>query len=340
MRTVRERLAEIRNRSSVPERDELLELVDRAAEALSSEDPAIRPRDASGLPGGFVRLERGLPAILVPDLHARPGFVSAALAMELSSSGARGRSRRRAVTTLDAIAGGDLALVFLGDAFHAERGALDRWLAAYGEFRLGRVLSAPMGEEMRDGLAAVSLVLELKAAFPRAVHFLKGNHENARNEEGGGNHPFGKFAEEGRMTREWLAARYGIEALERYARMERSLPVCLAGDRFVASHAEPARGYALGAIVNARENPEVVEGLTWTDNGEAADGSAQAILDECLPDVQGARYFVGHRCVSGGYALRANGKVVQIHDPDAYQVAFVPPDRAIDFSRDLRRLTG
>lgn len=340
MRTVRERLAEIRNRSSVPERDELLELVDRAAEALSSEDPAIRPRDASGLPGGFVRLERGLPAILVPDLHARPGFVSAALAMELSSSGARGRSRRRAVTTLDAIAGGDLALVFLGDAFHAERGALDRWLAAYGEFRLGRVLSAPMGEEMRDGLAAVSLVLELKAAFPRAVHFLKGNHENARNEEGGGNHPFGKFAEEGRMTREWLAARYGIEALERYARMERSLPVCLAGDRFVASHAEPARGYALGTIVNARENPEVVEGLTWTDNGEAADGSAQAILDECLPDVQGARYFVGHRCVSGGYALRANGKVVQIHDPDAYQVAFVPPDRAIDFSRDLRRLTG
>ncbi|HNY16848.1 MAG TPA: hypothetical protein PKL75_05310 [Treponemataceae bacterium] len=340
MRTVRERLAEIRNRSSVPGRDELLELVDRAAEALSSEDPAIRPRDASGLPGGFVRLERGLPAILVPDLHARPGFVSAALAMELSSSGARGRSRRRAVTTLDAIAGGDLALVFLGDAFHAERGALDRWLAAYGEFRLGRVLSAPMGEEMRDGLAAVSLVLELKAAFPRAVHFLKGNHENARNEEGGGNHPFGKFAEEGRMTREWLAARYGIEALERYARMERSLPVCLAGDRFVASHAEPARGYALGAIVNARENPEVVEGLTWTDNGEAADGSAQAILDECLPDVQGARYFVGHRCVSGGYALRANGKVVQIHDPDAYQVAFVPPDRAIDFSRDLRRLTG
>ena len=52
------------------------------------------------------------------------------------------------------------------------------------------------------------------------------------------------------MTREWLVARYGIEALERYARMERALPVCLAGDRFVASHAEPARGYALGAILN------------------------------------------------------------------------------------------
>jgi hypothetical protein len=142
------------------------------------------------------------------------------------------------------------------------------------------------------------------------------------------------------MTREWLVARYGIEALDRYARMERALPVCLAGDRFVASHAEPARGYALGAIVNARQNPEVVEGLTWTDNGEAAEGSAQVILDECLPGVPGARYFVGHHCVSGGYALRANGAVVQIHDPDAYQVAFVPSERALDLSRDLRRLKG
>ena len=331
MRDIGKRLRQVLEWERVPEDEALRDFVARALDTLDAESPDVRPLDGQSRPGGLVRLPRGLPAVIVPDIHARPRFVKAA--MDMAFSGPAG-----GVTALDALSAGDLCVVFLGDAFHSERRGFERWVDAYREYLAGTVASGAMEAEMTEGLAAMTMALELKIAFPDRVHFLKGNHENVLNEEGRGNHPFGKFVEEGLLTRAWFQDRYGEETLELYAALERSLPVCLTGDRFMASHAEPARPYSVREVVESRSSPEVVEGLTWTGNDQSMEGSVESMLRAFLPGVAGARYFAGHRAVVGGFALRAGGLFVQLHDPDAYRVACVPADRDFDASRDIRSL--
>ena len=46
----------------------------------------------------------------------------------------------------------------------------------------------------------------------------------------------------------------------------------------------------------------------------------------------------GHWPVRGGYNLRYDGRYVQIHDPDRYVVAVLPPEQRIDLDRDIREL--
>jgi hypothetical protein len=332
MRDIGTRLRQILEWERVPESEALDDFVARAIDTLDAENDESRPRDSNAMPGGLALLPSGLPAVIVPDIHARPGFVKAAMEMVLSE-------RTGAVTALEALSAGELCVVFLGDAFHSERRGFERWVDAYREYLAGNVASGAMEAEMKESLAAMTMALELKIAFPDRVHFLKGNHENVLNEEGRGNHPFGKFVEEGLLTRVWFQNRYGEETLERYAALERSLPVCLTGDRFMASHAEPARPYSVREVVESRSRSEVVEGLTWTGNDQSMEGSVETMLRAFLPGAAGARYFAGHRAVAGGFALRAGGLFVQLHDPDAYRVAFVPADRDFDSSRDIRSLT-
>ena len=332
MRDIGKRLGEILEWERAPEREVLRDFVARAIETLDAESPDFRPRDGQSRPGGLVRLPRALPAVIVPDIHARPRFVKAA--MDMALSGPAG-----CVTALEALSAGELCVVFLGDAFHSERRGVERWVDAYREYLEGTVASGAMEAEMRESLAAMTMALELKIAFPDRVHFLKGNHENVLNEEGRGNHPFGKFVEEGLLTHAWFQDRYGDETLGRYAALERSLPVCLTGDRFMASHAEPARPYSVSEVIEARSSSEVVEGLTWTGNDESRAGSVESMLRTFLPGVAGARYFAGHRPVVGGFALRAGGLFVQLHDPDAFRVVFAAADRDFDAARDIRSLT-
>ena len=51
-----------------------------------------------------------------------------------------------------------------------------------------------------------------------------------------------------------------------------------------------------------------------------------------------AFHFGGHRPVRGGYNLRSDGRYVQIHDPDRYVVAVLPPEQPIELERDIREL--
>ena len=326
----RSKLESILCRETVPERIPYLELVERTIRVLESEDASVRPPDGNGLPGGLVRLRDPVPSIIIPDLHARPDFVLAILGMPFSTCS------DRIMAVLEALENGLVSLVFLGDGFHSERRGMYRWLESFAEYSRGLILSKPMGDEMRESLSAMELVMECKCAFPELVHFLKGNHENVLNEEGHGNHPFGKFAMEGRMVRDFILERYGEDFLASYAHFEKSLPVCLVGTRFMASHAEPAAAYSEREIVCARDFPDVVEGLTWTANGAAGEGSVARLLASFLPDVPDALYFGGHRAVTGAYALRAGNRFVQIHNPDMRRVAVVPPDRPFDFCNDFR----
>ena len=312
-------------RRSPPPAEGYAALADAVAAVLAGEPDYIRPADSHGIPGGLVRLDPGLPTIIVPDLHARTGFFLSLMESPLPGGG----------TVRDALVAGQLQVLCLGDGFHAEARALERWKAALLEYEGGYSKHAAMDEEMTESMALMEMVMLAKLSFPRHFHFLKGNHENVLNEEGNGNHPFRKFALEGDMVLVWIKKFYGDDFLNRYAAFERGLPLFAVGGRFLASHAEPGRPFSEDEIVDARYLPEVVAGLTWTDNDAAEPGSVLSLLGYYLPGVERPRFFTGHRVVPNLYRERSGGYHLQIHNPRKYVVAWVMPDRDVEPSLDI-----
>lgn len=287
--------------------------------------PGLRPRDEAGRPGGLLLLDPLSTAIL-PDLHARHGYLLKALAWRPAPRGPR---------LIELLAAGQARLLCLGDAFHSEgpRGRA-RWLRAYDEYRLAGDFGPAMEAEMADSLTTVRMILRLLAAYPGRFFYLKGNHDNILNEEGRGDHPFRKFAAEGAMVAAWFESRYGRALQEALRGFELGLPLLARGEGWAASHAEPA--FALGPeeLLAYRERPEVAEALTWTANEEAARGSVAESLSRLgLPE--GSLWFAGHRPVEGRYALRAEGRFVQFHDPDSERLLWLLPGRVPDPERDL-----
>ena len=283
-------------------------------------------------------LHPDLPTIVVPDLHARMELVLSVLAARDEQD----------LPALDRLEAGQLQILFLGDGFHAEGRAVARWQAALEEFKGGYRKHSHMDAEMRESLGVMQMVMSLKRQFPNHLHFLKGNHENIANEQGEGNFPFLKFANEGLMVRIYMEHFYGEEVLSTYAEFEKSLPLLAVGGNFLASHAEPAWFIPKQEVIEYRRTPQVVYGLTWTDNEEAEPGSVQQMLEHYLEGETAATayHFGGHRPVRGGYNLRSDGRYVQIHDPDRYVVAVLPPGgpavrpagQQIDLDRDIREL--
>ena len=312
-------------RRGLPDRDEYLARVDAASAALDSEGGPGRPPDSRGLPGGLVRLAGDIPTILLPDLHARVDFLASVLLQPLPEG----------QIVLDAMGEGALQILCLGDGFHAEARALERWKRAYQEFAGGYRKHKAMDQEMRESLGLMEMVLVCKSAFPGRFHFLKGNHENVLNEEGNGNHPFRKFALEGMMVTSWLEKFYGRDFLERYAGFEKRLPLFAAGPRFLASHAEPREPYSEQELIDARMDPETVLGLTWTDNGAADPRAVSELLARFHPGIPGARYFTGHRTIRGAYRELSGGLHLQIHNPDRFVVAWIMPNRDFDPEHDM-----
>lgn len=244
------------------------------------------------------------------------------------------------LSALDRLAAGQVQIVCLGDGFHAEARAILRWQAALEEFKGGYRKHAHIDEEMRESLGVMEMVMEVKMRFPDRFYFLKGNHENIANEQGEGNYPFLKFANEGLMVRIYMEHFYGEEVLAAFADLEKNFPLLTVGRNFLASHAEPARFFSEQELIDYRHRPQVIYGLTWTDNGEAEEDSVQQMLNHYLDqdEQNGTYYFGGHRPVRGPYHLRADGRYVQIHDPDSFVVALLPAEGVIDLERDIRRL--
>ncbi len=328
MRDLQARLEAIFQEEGPPATEALMEATAGAVEVLTAEPEAVRPHDQEGRPGGLVLLDRSLPTIIVPDLHARMDFFLSVLACEAEPGRTAG----------ELLAEGRLQIVCVGDGVHAEARAADRWESALEEFLEGYRRHGSMDEEMRESLGLMRMVMETKVRVPTSVHFLKGNHENITNELGNGNYPFRKFAQEGLMVLTYMRRFYGEEILEALSRFEKELPLLAVGRGFLVSHAEPADFFPRERVVESREDPDVVAGLTWTDNGEAAAGSVQKMLASYLGEEAAGSgyYFGGHRPVSGGYELRAGGRYVQIHDPERYVVACIPESGEILLDRDVR----
>ena len=329
-RDIRDMFLRLHEASGLPETRALSGILDAAMKALDSEDPSIRPRDDRGQPGGLILLNPDIPTVIVPDLHARTGYM-----VELVDMEHNGR------LLIEELLDGRLQVVCVGDGFHSESRGADRWRRAWKEYQGGFRRHSAMDEEMKESLGLMAMVMILKAAVPEHFHFLKGNHENVANSSEGGNRPFGKYAWEGQMVRDWFLNFLGRDMLDRWARFENSLPMLCVGDRFLVSHAEPRRFHGRQEIIGYRDDENLVFDFTWTGNGEAEEGSVVEMLDAFLgADSEGALYFGGHRPVRGTHHLRAGGRYVQIHNPDRYIVAVLEPGRDPDPDRDVRLIEG
>lgn len=326
--TVRETLAAIYSRGGLPDRKNYLNLLERTITVLEHEDPSMRPPDASGLSGGLIRLRPDVPTLILPDLHARSGFFMSV--MEACLVGGH--------TVVESLEAGELQVLCLGDGFHSEKRGQQRWLDAFAEYAHEYKKHKAMDAEMRESLTLMEMIMQCKCAFRGNFHFLKGNHENILNEEGAGNHPFRKFSHEGEMVKSWVLKFYDTEFLHTFALFEKSLPLFAVGSGFLASHAEPYTFYGESDLIETRSRPDVILGLTWTDNDASEEGSVGRMLAHYLPNAESAVYFGGHRPVSGHYRLRAENKYIQIHNPEKNNTALVPADRPFDPETDIREL--
>ena len=323
---IREKLIQAGTRNRLLGPAAYIGLLNRVNLTLETEAEAVRLRDERGLPGGLIQLCTDLPTILIPDLHARRELL---LSVLLSAK----------IRALYRLKEKQVQLVCLGDGFHGEIRVINRWLEAYSEFRSAFSHHSSMDEEMVESLGTVEMVMLLKTAFPRYFHFLKGNHENITNELGEGNFPFVKFVEEGAMVAEYVKRFLGPNFIREYRRYEKNLPLLAVGRNFLVSHAEPARFFSRDDIVQFRKRPDVVAGLTWTDNGAAKRGSVKKMTEHFFGKAaKNAFYFGGHRPVQGMYSRRAAGRFIQIHNPRQYQIALLPAGGDIKLTRDIQKV--
>lgn len=323
----------------LPSHDEFSVLAEKAADVLENENESYRPKDSALNPGSLLDFSNDtIPIIVVPDLHARPHFIKNILDYKLKAE-TEFLKTDNDETVLSALEKGLLRIVCVGDALHTERTA-ERWEAIKDEFKKKKYDGDAMKEEMTEGLTLLTMVMSLKIAFPEYFHFLKGNHENIMNVTGGGDFSFKKYADEGQMVKNFMRDYYGDDVLYLVSLWESLLPLMYISPNCVISHAEPLRAFDREEIIDARLVDGVVEGLTWTDNDDAENGSVKSTINNLLPKEQqdSAVYIGGHRPVAENYQFRQNGKYIQIHNPTRQNIALVRADRKFNPDTDLVRV--
>ena len=84
------------------------------------------------------------------------------------------------------------------------------------------------------------------------------------------------------------------------------------------------------------KNADVVEGLTWTDNGVARNRSVARMLNHYPESSSREMYCLEVYCpVSGRFQMRADNKYNQIHNPARKIAAHMPPRPAFVPERDI-----
>lgn len=357
---------------NLPSYDYLFTVSDGAASTLETEVTDYRPANVFNSVGGLIDFtspsHKKLPLIIVPDMHARAYFLRNILNFKLpenflsdGESGEQASNDETAgkaeipegtetlenagntensgkhVTVFEALTKGLVRIVFVGDLLHSELRCRLRWMEALVEFKNHIYNGKAMTEEMQEGLTLLSMIMELKIAFPEFVHILKGNHENIMNLRSPGDYPFRKFANEGEMVRQFMSQVYGDDILMIISCFEKNLPLAAIFPDCIISHAEPVRAFSRDELINGMDIDDVIRGLTWTENNAAKEGSVKEMLDAMTLNRQ-SLYFGGHRPIQGSYALRQKGRYVQIHNPDMQYITLVYKNKPFDLDRDIVRV--
>lgn len=326
---LRSEMHSLRNMEKLPSENEIFDRVGSVILALEKEDKKYRPHGKDKKPGGLLDFSSTKKdVIVVPDLHSRPDFL-----INLIDSNVGERN------VLQGLNDGSLMVVCVGDGVHTEtKGRCrQRWMDSYALWQEGKCVSESMEEEMLETFATMFVVMELKTAFPSSFHFLKGNHENVLNQNCNGDHCFRKVAMEGQMVRDFLETYYSMATTGVIAAFEHLLPIVAVFDRFGVSHGEPYRAFDKKQIIDYHNNPEVILGFTWTDNGDACDGSVVEQFAQLNKkgDRENCFWIGGHRPVEGKYYLRQDGTYIQIHNPNQMNVAIVHGDGTFDLEKDI-----
>lgn len=302
-------LATLSQRQHLESKESLLESIQSARAELGKES-------------GIVDLPRGVPTLVLSDLHARRDFLMKTLEHEVEG-----------VKVFDLLKQGKLNLVCVGDGMHAEGRAAERWRQAEQDMLAGRP-SPAMQQEMVEGFGTMKMIMELKSEFPENFHFLRGNHDEIQ-----GN--FAKYARvlgEGPMVQHWVKANLGEDFLQEYARFEESLPLVVRGQGFVASHAAP--GGTIDREAVEQRDPKAFAQLAWTENRNwnEADPKVRERFQQNLQEVgrPSDRWLVGHRPVDqGNFRSQFDGQLVQINAPNDFVVALVPANGSFHPERDV-----
>lgn len=325
-------LKTIYKRPGFLEPDRLVDILDQAMSVSEEQDVDMRPKDRRGLPGGIVYfndVNHGIkPVIVIPDLHARMDFILAVMQYEISPG----------LPVIKALEADQCIVICVGDGFHGEARVRDRWYKAFEEYTGDFYKHKAMDEEMRESLGLMEMILYLRISYPDNFFFLKGNHENIANEGIEGNYPFGKFVREGEMVTYWVRRFLGDEAFKGIYLYEKTLPILAVCNDFIVTHAEPARHFSEEEIRNCYLNPEVIYAFTWTDNNAAEENSVRHILEMFFPGKDYTFMFGGHRPIRGTYNLRANGRYIQLHNPDDFIIALVKDAATFDLNNDIHAL--
>ena len=320
------KIRNILKKNNLPSHKEIFELTEKVSGILENEKTDYRQQAKDGSCGGLLSFpDDGLSLVVVPDLHARPYFLQNIIDYKIDGK-----------SIFELLSESKIRVLCVGDILHTERNTWERWNAVKDEFESGIFTGPAISAEMQEGLSLLDGLLKLKQLFPKYFHILKGNHENIMNVTGGGDYAFRKCADEGQMVKTFVEEYYGDDILYLISCFEHALPLVACVKNCVVSHAEPRFAFTREQIINAKFTDGVIEGLTWTANDEAEEGTASAIIKNLLgSDSDECVYLAGHRPVSGNYRLRQNGKFIQIHNPSKQNIAIVQSDKKFNPENDI-----
>lgn len=326
------------NLQTIPTYESLSSLLNQVTEILENEICDYRPCaeskiHSSKVPGSLLDFHDKLPVIIVPDIHARPFFIQNLLKFKIPK---RYGVHSSVISVKSALQKGLINVVCVGDAIHTERTAM-RWEQIQLDFNEGVICGKHMIQEMTECFAALCALIQLKIDYPANFHFLKGNHENILNVTQNGDFSFCKYADEGRMVRDFIREQYGDDILYLISCYENLLPLIAASGKCVISHAEPAKVFTRKELINARKDSMTIYSLIWTRNGDVNTNTVVPIMENLLgkDNVQDSFYFGGHRPVREKFELRQDGKYVQIHNPGAQNIAIVTDKHIFNPQKDI-----
>ena len=320
--------------NNLPSHNDLFELSEAVSSILEEEKTSYRKKADDDQVGGLLDFqEDDIPLVVIPDIHGRRQFILDIINYKLPKDFV-GKS----MTILEALDKKLLRLIFVGDILHTERNTKERWLDALDDYLEGIYSGEAMKDEMIDSLGAWCAVFLLKRYFPELCHVIKGNHENILNATKNGDYSFKKYANEGAMVKAFVEDFYGDDIVYLIHCVESSLPLAMVGKYCVVSHAEPLKTYTKEQLVNGVGKADVVEGLIWTNNGDAEEGSVEGVIRNLSnnSDISDYMYLGGHRCVKdGNYKLRQNGLYVQIHNPAKENICLIYNNRKFNPDLDI-----
>lgn len=299
----------------------LTDSLTRVTKVLKEE--SCREKDKNNLAGGIVELKDDQYTVLVPDLHGRHEFLQRVLNVDIEGE-----------TVLRRVEQKTAQIVCVGDGMHGEARVIKRWKAAFQEYLGGFIQHDAMFEEMDENFKTMKLVMDMKINFPDQFHFLKGNHENIMDENGNGNHSFAKFAAEGPMTRRFIEKFYGETFLLLWNRFEKNLPLVACDGNFIVSHARPKKKYEKKQLINFRQYPDLIEGITWTRDQAAEEGCAIEMMKELIGTEKGL-WFCGHTAISTLYKYWNKDRIIQFHNPKRDVLVVINPGTGFSLSNNI-----